>query len=218
MTAPTLSDVHRRHIDDLRGLSAIIDGEGLRIGLQYVMFFAEADLMGKHVAALLDGLDCADVLEVGLGLGVFAEHLLRLDINSYTAIEPHQGVASLAHHRVLHKFDGRAHVITQPWQLVPVKTASLDAIMYDTWPPDGHADTDFAIFVEQVAVPSLRPGGRFSFFVSGDVLSDARRDVLDRHFDSWNLALYTMPLEKTPVHWTKPTREFRIPIARKGGT
>jgi hypothetical protein len=26
-----------------------------------------------------------------------------------------------------------------------------------------------------------------------------------------------MPVEQTPAHWTKPTRDFLIPIAVKGG-
>ena len=45
MTTVALSALHRRHITWLRGMPAIIDDEGLRIGRQYMMFFAEAELM-----------------------------------------------------------------------------------------------------------------------------------------------------------------------------
>jgi hypothetical protein len=210
------SEAHRRHLAELCGLPATVDDEGLRIGDRYTMFHAEAELMRRHAARLLDRVHRADVLEVGLGLGVFAEQLVPLDVGSYTAIEPHRGVARLAEQRVLRDFGGRATVFTLPWQLVPLPAKSYHAIMYDTWPPDGHADEDFAYFVEHLAVPALRPGGRFSFFHSGDALSPARIDVLDRCFAYWTAHPYTLPVEDTPAHWTKPTRDFLIPIATKG--
>ncbi|WP_431728323.1 class I SAM-dependent methyltransferase [Verrucosispora sp. TAA-831] len=215
MRPPALSDVHRRHIARLRAQPATVDAEGLRIGAQYVMFFAEADLMREHALLLTRGCSRPRVLEVGLGLGVFATQLGRVD--SYTAIEPHPGVALLAHDRVLDHFAAPVRVHAEPWQLVSLPAGAFDAIMYDTWPPDGHADADFAQFVAQVAIPCLRPGGRLSFFHSGTSISPARRQVLDRHFAEWTTHPYTMPAEQTPPHWTKPTRDFLIPIATKGG-
>jgi spermidine synthase len=215
-----LSEVHRRHLAALAGLPAAIDAEGLRIGTQYTMFFAEADLMRHHATLLLGGVtqpDLPDLLEIGLGLGVFAEQALRIGVGSYTALEAHPGVARLARQRVLPAFAGRARLIARPWQVVDLPAAAFDAIMYDTWPPDGHADEDFASFVEQVALPCLRPGGRFSFFHSGNRLHAARAAVLERHFEGWMAYAYTLPVEQTPPHWTKPTREFLVPIATKAG-
>ncbi len=215
MTA--LTTVHEDHLATLRNMPAVIDAEGLRIGQQYVMFFAEAALMRRHVTYLVDGVARPDVLEIGLGLGVFAQQLVSVGVNSYTAVEPLEQVARLARHRVLWEYSDSVTVLTEPWQLLTLPADAYDAIMYDTWPPDGYADADFAWFVEQVAVPCLRPGGRFSFFHSGDTLGSARRAVLDRHFVNWTAHPYTMPLPETPVHWTKPTRDFLIPIATKGG-
>jgi hypothetical protein len=125
-------------------------------------------------------------------------------------------VARLARKRVLDGFARPVTVLTEPWQLVGLMPDAYDAVMYDTWPPDGRADHDFADFVRQVAVPCLRPGGRFSFFHSGDTINAARRDVLDRHFADWATHPYTMPAALVPPHWTKPTRDFLIPIATKG--
>lgn len=211
-----LSEVHRRHIAHLRAQPATVDAEGLCIGTQYVMFFAEADLMREHARLLTEGCARPRVLEVGLGLGVFATQLGR--VGAYTAIEPHPDVALLARDRVLDHFTAPVRVHTEPWQLVSLPAETFDAIMYDTWPPDGHADADFAQFVARVAIPCLRPGGRFSFFHSGTSISPVRRQVLDRHFAEWTAHPYTMPAEQTPPHWTKPTRDFLIPIATKGGT
>lgn len=216
MTTLTLSEVHRRHVATLRRLPAVVDGEGLRIGDQYVMFFAEADMMREHATRLVEGVERPDVLEVGLGLGVFAAQLWDRNVGSYTAIEPHHGVALMARTRVIDGFDVPVRVHTEPWQLVTLPAGAFDAIMYDTWPPDGHADADFAQFVEHVAIPCLRPGGRFTFFHSGDTLNPARHEILDRHFAGWVAYSYTMPVDQEPPHWTKPTRDFLIPIATKG--
>ncbi|MBB5829535.1 class I SAM-dependent methyltransferase [Micromonospora carbonacea] len=218
MTTKILSEVHQRHLAALLDQPAVIDAEGLRIGSQYVMFFAEADLMREHVARLTEGFSRPDVLEVGLGLGVFAAQLSKREVGSYTAIEPHPGVALAARTRLVEAFDAPMRVYIDPWQLVTLPIEAFDAIMYDTWPPDGHADPDFAEFVANVAIPCLRPGGRFSFFHSGTAISPARRAVLDRHFTEWTTHPHTMPAEQTPPHWTKPSRDFLIPIATKGRT
>jgi spermidine synthase len=116
----------------------------------------------------------------------------------------------------LEAFSPAVRVITQPWQLARLPTQAYDVVMHDTWPPDGYADADFAQFVERVAIPCLRPGGRFSFFHSGAMLGEARRNVLDQYFPRWTAYPYTMPEEQVPRHWTKPGREFLIPIAIKG--
>ena len=63
----------------------------------------------------------------------------------------------------------------------------------------------------------MRPGGRFSFFHNGTRLSPVRAAVLDRNFTDWATHPHTMPAEQTPPHWTKPSRQFLIPVARKGG-
>jgi len=213
MSTDRYTPMHQAHIGRLRKLPAILDSQGLRLGTQYVMFFAEADLMRAHAVKLTSGTTRADVLEIGLGLGVFADQLARLDIGSYTAIEPHHGVASLTTERVLASRLPGAKVITEPWQTLSLPDASYDAIMYDTWPPRGRADKDFALFVETVAVKALRPGGRFSFFHSGTQLSPARQHILDQHFAAWDCEPYEMAAEIVPPAWTKPTRQFLIPIA-----
>jgi spermidine synthase len=212
-----LDDLHRRHIDRLRTLPATIDTYGLRLGDQYTMFFAEAGLMLQHATALTAGHTGLDVLEVGLGLGVFAEAVTRLGIRSYTAVEPHPEVAKLARYRVLDQLTIPVCVHEEPWQLVELPTASFDAIMLDTWPPNGAADDDFAAFVAEVAVPSLRPGGRFSFFHAGRDLNRDRLAVLQRHFRDVQLWHHQIPAEDLPATWTKPTGDFVVPIAIKAG-
>jgi spermidine synthase len=208
--------MHASHIEALRSQPATIDLQGLRLGAQYVMFFAEAELMRRHGQLLVANLLKPDVLEIGLGLGVFAEQLAQFPIASYTAIEPHPQVAMLARDRVLSRYPVPVRIVGEPWQLVNFAPESVDVIMYDTWPPDGCADADFAHFVEHVAVPALRPGGRFSFFHSGNRLSGTRQQILDRYFAGWTAKPYELPRDAVPTAWTKPSRDFLIPIASKG--
>jgi spermidine synthase len=174
MTSESLFiSVHHEHVERLRSLPVEVDTDGMRLGRQYVMFFAEGDLMNLHARALLGDRPGACVLEVGLGLGVFATQAACYRIASYTAIEPHEEVAALTSRVVLDRLGVPVTVHTMPWQLTDLPTNRFDAIMYDTWPPDGHADEDFGAFVRLVALPCLRPGGRFSFFSSAATSSSS---------------------------------------------
>lgn len=210
-----LDDVHVRHLEALRSLNAAVTSQGLRLGSHYVMFFAEAELMRLHAQHLVDGVAQPDVLEVGAGLGVFAEQLTTMGVGSYTAVEAHPQVANIVRSRVLSSYSAPIELVIQPWQLTAFPPESFDAIMYDTWPPDGCADSDFAIFVETVAMRCLRPGGRFSFFSSGPTMSDMRRLVMERHFAEVETWPYSLAPDDIPSAWTKPTADFVIPIATK---
>lgn len=209
----TLSLVHEAHLATLRSLPVEIDDQGMKVGGTYVMFFAEAELMSLHANALLGGRPSAHVLEVGLGLGVFAQQAASHQPASYTAIEPHSQIAAMTRRRVLREVCERVTVYLQPWQLVPPPLDEFDAIMYDTWPPEGLADRDFEVFIRHFALLGLRPGGRFSFFSAGPQLSPARAAIMTECFQSWEQHRYTMPEHLTPPGWTKPTREFVVPVA-----
>lgn len=210
------TSVHRRHVEWLCRLPVVVDSDGMRLGGQYVMFFAEAELMRLHAACLLEGQPHGDVLEVGLGPGVFAEQAASVGLRSYTAIEVHSGVADLTRASVLDLMGVPVTVHARPWQLTRLPPASFDAIMYDTWPPEGRADDDFTGFVEHVVLPCLRPGGRFSFFCAGSTISSLRAETLNSAFSTWAAHRYTLPVDRVPAGWTKPTRDFVIPIAVKG--
>ncbi|MEV0431281.1 methyltransferase domain-containing protein [Micromonospora sp. NPDC050495] len=212
----TLDEVHLRHLRELCARRVMIDDEGLRLGDTYVMFFAESALMAEHAAALLGGQHEAHVLEIGLGLGVFAQQIAPLRPARYTAVEPHPAVVDLVAPRVREHLPCPVVVVVEPWQVLDLEPESIDAIMYDTWPPDGQADADFASFVERVAIRVLRPGGRFSFFHSGTQLPKSRADVLDRFFADWSVMKVTIPANRLPSGWTKPTGDFLVPCARKG--
>ncbi|WP_433724583.1 class I SAM-dependent methyltransferase [Actinoplanes sp. CA-051413] len=182
------------------------------------MFFAESGLMAEHARHLIADRASARVLEVGLGLGVFAEQLAPYQPGAYVAVEPHAGVVRLVAPRIRSALRCEVAVLVQPWQSLELPASSVDAIMYDTWPPEGHADADFTRFVERVAAPMLRPGGRFSFFHSGTRLPEARARTLDQHFPGWVAHPHRLPPDALPAAWAKPTADFLVPIAVKGNS
>jgi spermidine synthase len=195
-----LTDAHHAHLARLTTLPAVWEPDGLRLGSQYVMFHAEAGLMRRHAELLLDGVQGADVLEVGGGLGVFARAVLPLGLRSYTAVEPHRDVArELTRLLTREARATRTRVVAAPWQAVTDDLGRYHAIMYDTWPPEGLADRDFALFVERVCLRRLHPAGRFSFFSSGDP-SPARLDLLRARF----ARVHVEPFDQTdlPPSWT----------------
>ncbi|HKE17598.1 MAG TPA: class I SAM-dependent methyltransferase [Kofleriaceae bacterium] len=209
-----LTDAHRAHLARLAALPAVWERDGLRLGGQYVMFHAEARLMRRHAELLLEGIEDADLLEVGGGLGVFAREALPLRPRSYTAIEPHPRVARVLAALVAGEARGtRTRVVTAPWQMVAGRLGRYHAIMYDTWPPEGMADRDFALFVERVCARRLRPGGRFSFFASGEP-SPARLEILRARFARVHLEPFE--LMDLPPSWTKPTTRCTVCVAVRG--
>jgi spermidine synthase len=210
-----LAEVTRAHREHWRWLCTqpvTVNAQGMRLGDTYTMFFAEADLMARHAAALIAGRSGVDVLEIGLGLGFFAQQLPPDRVASYTAVEVHPGVAAHTGHRVLDHLPFPWELVTAAWQYAGLEGGRWDVIMFDTWPPPGRADADFTRFT-RLAARLLRPGGHFGFFASGTTLAPARADALDAHFTTWHAEPYRMPAHLVPEGWTKPTTDFLITTA-----
>jgi SAM-dependent methyltransferase len=210
-----LDPEHSAHISDLRTRAVTIDDVGMRLGGNYIMFFAEAELMREHARRVTDGTPGADVLEIGLGLGVFAEQLSSLAVRSYTVVEPLREVVDHTWERVVVPLRLPSTLHLEPWQTARLPADAFDAVMYDSLPPEGQDDRDFTTFVEQVAMKVLRPGGRLTFFSPGPRIEPARIAVLDALFAGWSAEPFTLSTAAVPDGWTLGTNEFRIPVAVK---
>lgn len=211
-----LDPEHSVHISDLRTKAVTIDDVGMRLGGNYIMFFAEAELMREHARRVTDGTPGTDVLEIGLGLGVFAEQLSSLAVHSYTVVEPLRDVVDHTWERVVVPLGLQSTLYLEPWQTARLPANAFDAIMYDSLPPEGQDDCDFSAFVEQLALRVLRPGGRLTFFSPGPRIEPARIAVLDALFARWSAELFTLPAAAVPNGWTLGTNEFCVPVAVKG--
>jgi hypothetical protein len=205
--------VHARHIAELRAQQVAVIDDTLFIGNQPTMFLAERGLMRRHAQKLLEGFDAPVVLDVGTGLGVFAECALEHPIHAYIGIEPQRLVAARAIQTVLAGAPCCVTMHADPWQSVRIHSNTVDAIMLDTWPPDGHADADFEDFIRLVALRVLRDDGRLSFFCSGDRVPPSRLAVLHASFE--DVCSEPFALAERPRHWAKPTLRFVVPIASR---
>jgi hypothetical protein len=208
-----LGPVHARHIEELRARQVAVIDETLFIGNQPTMFLAERGLMRRHAQKLLEGFDAPVVLDVGTGLGVFAECALEHPIRAYVGIEPQRLVAARAMQSVLARAPCCVTMHAEPWQSVHIPCDTVDAIMLDTWPPDGYADADFENFVRGVALRVLRDDGRLSFFCSGDRVPSSRLAVLHAYFV--DICAEPFVLSERPRHWVKPTLRFVVPVASR---
>jgi guanidinoacetate N-methyltransferase len=113
-------------------LSARIDDIGLEIGGHQVMQFWEHPVMqGLAQLATRRG---GDVLEIGFGLGLSAQYIVRANIHSYTVIELHPEIAQRAREWAELQ-TVPVKVIEAPWQIaISSLQKRYDGILFDTYP------------------------------------------------------------------------------------
>jgi guanidinoacetate N-methyltransferase len=168
--------------------------DAMRIGAWPVMYAWERPLMELFARELCG--PAADLLEIGFGMGVFAEAAAARGAKSHTIIEPHPALVPEA--RAFCRRQGRhARVVAGYWQEVLGELGRYDAIFYDSYSPDATLLSDMDGFFALAAERLLRPGGSLGFWVPGPVLDDAVQRIAFDHFDSVSL-LAIRGLQPTP--------------------
>jgi len=186
-----------------------IDNEGLKVGDRYCIFFAERMLMQKHARQLLAESNNLDVLEIGFGLGLFAEEASAIGVKSHTIVELHPEIANRA--RVWGSTTPNPdsiEIINLPWQLMMGSHRKFDAIMLDANSPNGFLNSDFENFIDQFCPRHLRPGGLLTFFNNGTFVTPEKEGVLARSFTPCQRSIHK--LQSVPVHWQQPSDEFLV--------
>jgi guanidinoacetate N-methyltransferase len=198
--------------DDWREMPVVLTDTELTVGGWQVMQAWERPLM----AALAD-IVCAsrgDVLEVGFGMGISANEIMRRGCRSYTVIEAHPVVAQQA------RAWGEAQnvpvqVLEGFWEdVVPTITQRFDAILFDTYPlSESERSRNHFPFIP-VAPALLNPNGVLTYY--SDETVDFRPDHLSlllAHFHEVTLRKVT-GLEPYPgcEYWTES--HMVIPLAR----
>lgn len=226
MTAPTArvqraiqryrkvySRVHRPFLAKLCSRKCIVDQEGLCMGGKYVMYFSERGLMRRHAELLLSRSCDSDILEVGYGLGIFAQETVGLGVKSHTIVEVHPVLAERARQwqAGLPHLE-RVRIIHSSWQDSLPGLAQYDAIMYDAGSPPRYGDYDFRFFVEVVCGLKLKPRGRFSFWSYGKTLASSRERLLHAHFRS--VETHDFRMESVPASWGREGSDFTIVVAK----
>jgi len=136
----------------------VLTDSELLIGGRQVMQSWERPIMVTMAAAIADG----DVLEVGFGMGISANAIIRHGCKSYTVIESHPVIAENAR-----RWGARqtvpVTVVEGFWQdIAPLVADRFDGILYDTFPVGDDYTDHGPAFVAMARL--LRPGGRFTYY------------------------------------------------------
>ncbi|HEU5055409.1 MAG TPA: class I SAM-dependent methyltransferase [Kofleriaceae bacterium] len=171
--------------------------EVVRVGDAPIMYGWERPLMEAYAEAICR--PDRDLLEIGFGMGIFAEAAARRGLRSHTIVEPHPEILPRAH-AFAATGGGRVQVIADYWQRCQLELATYDAIFYDSWSPEETRLDDLRAFFTLAAIRLLRPGGLLAFWVPGSTLGEAMQAVALARFDSLSL---------TAVRGLEPSAECR---------
>src|ERR1051326_2504489 len=115
-----------------RGMPVEITRDELLVGGWQVMQSWEEplmDAMAREVTAA-----GGDILEVGFGMGISARKILEYGCQSYTVIEAHPIIASIARGWLAQQCT-QGNVIESAWQdALPHLVEQYDGILFDTYP------------------------------------------------------------------------------------
>jgi protein arginine N-methyltransferase 2 len=170
--------------------------EVVKVGDAPITYGWERPLMEAY-AELLCAPD-RDLLEIGFGMGLFAEAAAARGLRSHTIVEPHPQILPRAH--AFAARDGRVRVVADYWQRCLEGLGRFDAIFYDSWSPVETRLDDMGAFFAQAAGQLLRAGGQLAFWVPRSTLGEAMQAVALARFDSLSL---------TAVRDLEPTAECR---------
>ncbi len=121
----------------------------------------EIPLMRKH-AELCCYTSGRDILEIGFGMGLFANEVQRIGVKSHTIVEIHPQI--LENLYVWSENKPNVTIIEGDWFDVVdlINHKKYDGIFFDT-----HLDVNRGKFRELVVDHSLKPGGVFTYFKIG---------------------------------------------------
>jgi guanidinoacetate N-methyltransferase len=193
----TQPDASRSFFDTWASAPVSWGEEVVRVGDAPITYAWERPLMEAYAAALCRP-DC-DLLEIGFGMGLFAEAAAKRGVKSHTIVEPHPEILARAQ-AFAARGEGRVCVLGDYWQRCQGELGSFDAIFYDSWSPVETRLDDLDAFFTLAAVRLLRPDGLLAFWVPGTTLGEAMQAVALASFDSLSL---------TAVRGLEPTPECR---------
>jgi len=136
----------------------VLTDSELLIGSRQVMQSWERPIMERMAAAVA----CGDMLEVGFGMGISANAIMRHGCKSYTVIEAHPAIAANA--RCWGERQSVPVTVVEGfWQdIAPLVADRFDGILYDTFPVGDDYTDHGPAFVAMARL--LRPGGRFTYY------------------------------------------------------
>jgi hypothetical protein len=120
------------------------------------------------------------VLDIGVGASIFMTEVLKLGPACYVGLEVNRALVQHAHSLVESVRCPHTDVtlVGLPWQRYAMGAPSLsDAVLLDTYPPDGFGEHDFEHFVAKLPL-LLAPNGSLGFIRIGGKRENLSRDAL----------------------------------------
>lgn len=190
----TRADASRTFFDAWASAPVSWGEDVVRVGDAPIMYAWERPLMDAYAAALCR--PDRDLLEIGFGMGIFAEAAARRGVKSHTIVEPHPEILPRAHEFAARCGDS-VRVVADYWQRCQLELATYDAIFYDSWSPAETRLDDLGAFFTLAAVRLLRSDGLLAFWVPGATLGEEVQATALARFDSLSLTA-VRDLDPTP--------------------
>lgn len=159
--------------------------DGLYIGSIRIMTYDQKEIMNKYAESLAKERSNLKVLEVGYGLGEFADAIEKYDVKKHLIVECHPKICDLARQRFAD--NNSVEVFQGFWQnYVPLE--KFDSIFYDTTVLDEDAVDSLISFLKWAQL-YLSDGGRISFWYCGTKIDRRLMDYFEAEGIKYDISL-----------------------------
>ena len=160
--------------------------DGLYIGKIRIMTFDQNEIMNKYAEILAQNRKNLQVLEVGYGIGEFANAIEKYDIKKHIIVECHPQICDLARQKFAD--NDCVEVWYGFWQSY-IPAIKFDSIFYDTTVLDEDAVDSLISFLGW-AQAYLTKDGRMSFWYCGAKIDGRLMEYLETNDIKYNISLY----------------------------
>jgi spermidine synthase len=156
-----LTSKHINFYDNFNKNDISLVDDNLFIGNENIVNINQQEIMQEY-AKVITSNKTNRVLEIGYGLGIFSNELLKYNIGEYVIIEAHPKLCNIARQNNINS--DNILIIEGLWQDNIYNIGMFDAIFYDATCPDGEAVNDLIKFIDIAFNKLLNEKGIFSFW------------------------------------------------------
>ncbi len=160
--------------------------DGLYIGDIRIMTYDQVQVMDRYAECLAKNRLNIKVLEVGYGLGVFADSIEKYSIQKHVIIDCHPQICNIARKKYIH--NKNVEVCQDFWQNYR-SSIQFDSIFYDTTVLNGDAVNSLVSFLNW-SQQYMSNSGIVSFWYCGDKIDFRILDYLEQHRIKYEISLF----------------------------
>lgn len=178
-------DEIQKYYNDYLDENLLYREDGLYIGSIRIMTFDQNKIMNKYAESLAKNRTNLQVLEVGYGLGEFADAIEKYSIKKHIIVECHPKICDLARQRFA---DNDCVEVWQGFWQGYVPMIKFDSIFYDTTVLDEDAVDSLISFLDW-AQAYLSKDGRISFWYCGIKIDGRLMEYLEVEGIKYDISL-----------------------------